>query len=62
MKEYLLNVKSTKLHKRDCRFTENYEETKWKGFHTIDEALKSCKDVTPCKKCFKGLKSFNKGY
>lgn len=45
MKEYLLNVKSLTLHKKSCRFTENFEETKWKGFHTIDEVLKSCNDA-----------------
>lgn len=59
-KEYALNINSRKLHKKDCRFVENFEETKWKDFHTVEEALKSCTDVTPCQKCFNGLKKFKK--
>lgn len=51
MKKYVLNVKTSRLHKNTCFHIRNLEEIKRQEFHTIDEAKKSCKDIKFCKTC-----------
>ncbi|GEM_PF-4194848 len=51
MKEYILNVKSSMVHKSTCRYVKNLDDVKKKEFYTLDEARKSCKDIKFCKSC-----------
>lgn len=51
MKEYILNVKSLMVHKSTCRHVKNLAEIKRREFHTLDEAIKSCKSIKFCKVC-----------
>ncbi len=51
MKEYILNVKSSMVHKSTCRYVKNLADIKKQEFHTLDEARMSCKDIKFCKMC-----------
>lgn len=51
MKKYILNINSSMVHKNTCRYVKNLEEIRKQEFHTLDEAVKSCKGIKFCKVC-----------